>query len=176
MKLIRIVLSTAVFAALPFGMTYGQVKTDNTSKGMGLRAGYGTNPDQFVIGVQGVLGKTLGFMRFAPSIDAGFGDDMTTFLFNADLRLLSFSPPGSPAGLYAGAGASIAVLDVSSNGSDTEVGLNVVTGLTIPMGRKNLYNLEVRIGVADMPDLRVLFGVMLGGRSKPSPQSIEIGR
>jgi len=153
-----------------------QSSSHSPSKGFGLRTGYGTNPDQFVVGAQAVLGKTLGFMRFAPSIDAGFGDDMSSFLFNADFRLLSFSPPGSPAGLYAGAGTSIAVFDAGHNNNDTEIGLHVVTGLTFPMGRRNEYNLEVRFGIADMPDLRVLCGIMLGSRSKPSTQTVEIRR
>ncbi|PKK82593.1 MAG: hypothetical protein CVT49_12995 [candidate division Zixibacteria bacterium HGW-Zixibacteria-1] len=155
---------------------WSQTTEKTTGKGFGLRAGYGTNPDQFVIGTQAILGKTLGFMRFAPSFDVGFGDKMTTYLVNADFHLLSFAPPGSPAGLYFGAGASIAVLDVNKDGSDTEIGLNVVTGLTFPMGRKNDYNMEVRFGFADMPDLRILFGVLLGSRSKPVSSTIEIRR
>lgn len=162
-------LKTGIFVVLAVLFSVGaqgvQAQKSDPGKGFGLRAGYGTNPDQFVIGAQAVLGRTLGFMRFAPSVDAGFGDNMTTYLVNADFRLLSFSPPGSPAGLYGGAGASLAYLDAKGNGSDTEIGLNVVAGLTFPMGRKNEYNLEVRFGFADMPDLRVLFGIMLGGRS-----------
>lgn len=171
MKLVK----TSLLAVLAIAVLCS-VGSANPSKSFGLRAGYGTNPDQFVIGAQAVLGKTLGFMQFAPGIDAGFGDDMTTYLINADFRLLSFSPPGSPAGLYAGGGASLAVFDASNNDSDTEVGLNVVTGLTFPMGRNNEYNLEVRFGFADMPDLRILFGIMLGSRSTPSTQTVKIRR
>jgi len=176
MKLSRISGLVVLITLLLSTMTWAQSSSNSPSKGFGLRTGYGTNPDQFVIGAQTVLGKTLGFMRFAPSIDAGFGDDMSSYLFNADFRVLSFSPPGSPAGLYAGTGACIAVYDFSNDGSDTEVGLNLLAGLTFPMGRKNEYNLEVRFGIGDMPDLRVLFGIMLGSRSKPSTQTVEIRR
>lgn len=157
-------------------MGYAQSSSNTPSKGYGLNIGYGTNPDQFVIGAQAVLGKTLGFMRFAPSIDAGFGDDMSTYLFNADFHVLTFSPPGSPAGIYAGTGASLAVFDFSNDGSDTEIGLNLITGLTFPMGQKNEYNLEVRFGIADMPDLRIQFGIMFGSRAKPTSKTVEFRR
>jgi hypothetical protein len=176
MKLIKTCFLVAIGICVIAGTSQAQTSQNKVAKGFGLRTGYGTNPDQFVIGAQAVLGKTLGFMRFSPSIDAGFGDDMSSYLFNADFRLLSFSPPGSPAGLYAGTGASIAVYDFSNDGSDTEVGLNVIGGLTFPMGRTNEYNLEVRFGVGDMPELRVLFGIMFGSRSKPSTQTVEIRR
>ncbi len=176
MKFAIILLFVAAGICIIAGAAHSQSTDSDAAKGFGLRTGYGTNPDQFVIGAQAVLGKTLGFMRFAPSIDAGFGDDLSSYLLNADFRLLSFSPPGSPAGLYAGTGASIAVYDFSNDGSDTEVGLNVIGGLTLPMGQKNEYNLEVRFGFGDMPELRVLFGIMLGARSKPSTQTIEIRR
>lgn len=176
MKLFKTCLLVTFGVCVIAGAGWAQTSQNKVAKGFGLRTGYGTNPDQFVFGAQAVLGKTLGFMRFAPSIDAGFGDDLSSYLFNADFRLLSFSPPGSPAGLYAGTGASIAVYNFSNDGSDTEVGLNVIGGLTFPMGQKNEYNFEVRFGFGDMPELRVLFGIMLGARSKPSTQTIEIRR
>ena len=48
-----------------------------------------------MIGPQAVLGRTLGFLRFAPSVDIGFGDDMTSYLAQRGVRLFTFSPPGS---------------------------------------------------------------------------------
>ena len=166
MKFVKTGLLAALAAVLMFSVAWPQSNSDKPSRAFGFRAGYGTNPDQFVFGPQAVLGRTLGFMRFAPSIDIGFGDNMSTYLFNADFRVLSFSPPESPAGIYAGAGPAIAILDLKDGGSDTEIGLNIVAGLTFPMGQKNDYNLEVRFGFADMPDLKVLFGIMFGGRAR----------
>ena len=176
MRMLKIIGIAILITVLPGGMILAQSESKTLSNGFGLRAGYGTNPDQVVIGAQAVLGKTLGFMRFAPSIDAGFGDDMSSYLFNGDFHLLSFSPPGSPAGIYAGTGASIAIFDYSNVGSDTEIGLNLITGLTFPMGKKNEYNFEVRFGLADMPDLRVQFGILFGSRSKPANKILEIRR
>jgi hypothetical protein len=174
MKYLKLSLIVAISVFVFASPGLSQSIQSNPAKGFGMRTGYGTNPDQFVFGAQAVLGETLGFMRFAPSIDLGFGDDLTTYLFNTDFRILSFSPPGSPASLYAGSGISLAVLDLSDDGSDTEIGLNILTGLTFPMGRKHEYNLEVRFGFGDLPELRILFGIMLGARSKSSSQSVEI--
>ena len=176
MRYLRPVLTIIIGVVFLTGAAWSQTTENGVSKGFGVRAGYGTNPDQFVFGAQSVLEKTLGFMRFAPSIDIGVGSDMTTYLFNADFRMLSFSPPGSPAGIYAGAGGAIALLNAKQGGNDTEVGLNAVVGLALPMGSSNEYNMEVRFGFGDMPDLRVLFGVMFGGRSKTNSSAIEIRR
>jgi hypothetical protein len=164
MKYLKTVVICTACLCIFAGEGRSQSDNNNYTRGFGIRGGYGANPDQFVIGAQAVLGKTLGSLRFAPSIDVGFGDGRTTYLLNGDLRLLSFSPPGTGAGFYAGAGGSLAVLDINDNGSDTEVGLNAVVGLTLPMGERSKYNLEVRFGIEDMPDLRILFGLMLGGR------------
>lgn len=168
-----------IFAVLsPTSNVWSQVVKEEAElkRAYGARLGYGTDPDQFVFGAQAVLGRTLKFMRFAPSIDAGFGSGTSTLLLNADVRLFSFTTPGSQAHLYAGGGPALAFLSVKDGGSDTEVGLNLVTGLTFPLGEKNEYNLEVRFGFADMPNLRVLFGVMLGGRAKSTTEKIEIRR
>jgi hypothetical protein len=161
-KIIKLGLLVLVVVCFFGSLAWSQSNRSGAAKGFGIRAGYGTDPDQFVIGAQAVLGKTLGFMRFAPSFDAGFGNNMTTYLINADFRLLSFSPPGSSAGLYAGTGLALAILDPNEAESDVEIGINAVTGVTFPMGRNGLYNLEVRFGVVDMPELRILFGMMFG--------------
>jgi len=176
MRLEKSLVIVVLLLVLSAGSELAPAKEAKTVKAFGLRTGYGTGPDQFVIGPQTVLGRVLGFMHFAPSIDAGFGGDTTTVLFNADMRLLSFSPPGSAAGLYLGAGPAIALFDSRKFGGDTEVGLNALAGLTFPMGSKHEYNLEVRFGIGDMPDLRILFGIMLGARAKPSAQTIEVRR
>jgi hypothetical protein len=163
----RILVAAVLLLGIPMQASLGQSSDDGKLRpAFGLRAGYGTNPDQFVVGAQSVLGRAFKVMRLAASADAGFGDNMTTLLFNADLRMLSFSPPSSRSVFYTGAGASIALLDASNNGSDTEIGLNIIGGLELPLASRHAYNLEARIGFADMPDFRILFGVLLGGGRK----------
>jgi hypothetical protein len=133
--------------------------------GVGLRAGFGIDPDQFVAGGQMVFGNPLKIARFAPSADIGFGDEITIVSFNGDLRLL-FSPPGSRAIVYGQVGPTIAILNPKNGDSDTEIGLTLSAGLKIPMGQRNFYTLEGRIGFGDIPDFRVLLGLQFGG-SKP---------
>jgi hypothetical protein len=121
------------------------------------RAGMGINPDQFVVGVQAFLrSRLLGIARLAPSVDVGFGDNVTATLINLDILSGSLTLPGSDLGFYAGAGGSAAIF--SSNGnSDTEWGVNIVGGVDFA---RRFFG-EARFGIDKMPDVRLLLGVRL---------------
>ena len=121
------------------------------------RVGAGINPDQFVVGVQAFMGsRLLGVVRLAPSVDVGFGDNVTATLINLDLLSGSLTLPGSDIGFYAGAGGSAAIF--SSNGSsDTEWGVNIVGGADFA---RRFFG-EARFGLDKMPDVRLLVGVRL---------------
>jgi hypothetical protein len=135
---------------------------ESLAAGFGVRAGLGVDPDQAVVGLQGQLsGKKLKAFRLAPSVDFGFGDNVTTICGNLDLLLL-IRPPDSNGALYAGVGPTIAVWDFDNRDSDTEIGLSLLGGARFGMGKKNVYNAEVRFGVGDIPEIRVLFGIMFG--------------
>ncbi len=128
----------------------------------GARAGLGLNPDQFVVGLQASYGSVAKVFQFAPSFDIGFGDNMTTLVINGDF-VLPFSLPRSSTRLYAGAGPTLGIYEPKGGGSDSEIGLTLVGGIMIPMASTNAYNLECRIGIGDVPDLRVLLGIAFGG-------------
>jgi hypothetical protein len=131
---------------------------------VGLRAGFGINPDQVVVGAQGQLsGKKLKAFSLAPSVDFGFGDNITTICGNVDF-LLDLPLPGSEGGFYAGLGPTLTYWDFKNIASDTEIGLSLVGGIRFGLGTKNAYNAEVRFGVGDVPDVRVLFGILFGAR------------
>jgi hypothetical protein len=150
--LLGILLSSAVLAA------------EGHKPSFGIKAGAGINPDQFVVGVQGVFRKALDFADFAPSADLGFGDNVTVITLNPDLRL-PLSLPASQTFFYVQAGPTIAILDFKYGKSDTEIGLTLSAGLEFPMGKSGYYSLEGRFGLGDVPDARILFGILLGGRS-----------
>jgi hypothetical protein len=136
---------------------------DDSERYYGVRAGFGGGPDQFVIGVQADMGKILGNIHFVPSIDAGFGDHLTTIAFNGDLK--AFLPlPKSSFSLFGLAGPSIVYWSAEGGGSDTEIGVCLGGGVRAALGDKGWYNLEARFGIGDVPDWRILFGVLLGGR------------
>ncbi|MBD3403275.1 hypothetical protein GF420_10305 [candidate division GN15 bacterium] len=127
----------------------------------GVRAGFGIDPDQFVFGGQAVLGQVLKVARFSPSVDVGFGDDLTTVVGNVDLRV-HLSPPRAAAGLYVGGGPSLAWIDPDIGDSDTEIGFSAAGGLMAAMGQSNMYTLEARVGLGDVPDFRLTVGILFG--------------
>jgi hypothetical protein len=133
--------------------------------GLILRGGLGITPDQAVVGVQTHLQRQiLRILHMAPSVDAGFGDNVTTVCGNLDFLLAI--PPKSDSAIYAGAGATLTWWNFDGDTeSDTEIGLSLVGGLRFGTKGKNGYIGEVRFGVGDVPDLRILIGINFGGGS-----------
>lgn len=175
MRMFRnIVLPTAiVWFAMAFAFTSPAGAQDDVAVdrgpnlGFGVRTGLGLDPDQWVVGAQTVLGKTLGIFRMAPSFDVGFGSDLTTYALNLDLTL-DGTLPGSRSQLYAGAGPAIVHWDASGAGGDLELGLNLLGGFRLATKGTTQYNLEARFGLSDAPDFRLLVGVLFGS-GEPAP-------
>ena len=149
------ILAVLGLAGSGFTQTYGPTKS------FGARAGFGIDPDQIVFGGQAVLGQVLKVARFSPSVDVGFGDDLTTVVGNIDLRV-HLSPPRAAAGLYLGGGPTLAWLDPELGDSDTEIGFSAAGGLMAAMGQSNMYTLEARVGLGDIPDFRLTVGILFG--------------
>jgi len=124
----------------------------------GVRGGYDTDSKQILIGGQSELGKFLEIARFSPSVDYGFGQDMTTFAFNGDVHVF-LTPPGASATLYGGAGPTFFVFKPKGGNSDSEIGLTLSGGIKFGAAKSRVYNLEGRFGFDKMPDLRILLGV-----------------
>ena len=152
--------SYTVATALLLSLLVAGPASAQAKNAFGGRAGLGLQPDQFVVGVQSRFGNIGSAFRLAPSFDIGLGDNVTTYTANGDM-LVSLPLPKSSTSLYLGAGPSVAVFD-HSGGSDTELGLTFVGGMMTPMGSGNNYNMEVRLGVGDVPDVRFLVGLYLG--------------
>ena len=136
---------------------------DESGKCYGIRAGYSSKPDQFVIGAQADMGEIYRRVHIVPSIDAGFGDHLTTFAFNGDIQL--FVPlPKSMSSLYGIAGPTIMIWTPEIGDGDTEIGLTLGLGARMPLGNSGWYNVEARFGIGDIPDVKVLLGIFFGGR------------
>jgi hypothetical protein len=129
---------------------------------IGARAGYSSNPDQFVIGGQAVIGSVAPFIQLAPSLDLGFGNNVSTTALNIDLQFNLPSLPKISPNIYVGAGPTLVMANPDKGNSDTEVGISLVAGLRIPMAGISYYNLETRFGLNNVPDLKVLLGIMFG--------------
>ena len=93
------------------------------------RVGFGVDPDEFVVGAQALLRARLGgIVRMAPSLDVGFGDNLTTTCANIDL--LSATLGAGALGLYGGGGVTFAFFNADGN-SDSEIGITLVGGADI---------------------------------------------
>jgi hypothetical protein len=150
--------SLLIVMVLVLAASEGSAQSEPTPSGLGLgvRAGLGLDPDQFVVGAQFSLGKTLSIARIVPSADIGFGDNVTTILFNADL-LLRLNVEGTSFGFYGGGGPTLAFIDRKDAGSDWQLGLTLTVGAQVPIFPKNATNIEARIGLGKIPDFRLLF-------------------
>lgn len=160
-------LVAALTCLLPASAAADNGETQGPRAGFGIRSGLGLDPDQWVVGAQALLGKHLGVLRFAPSFDAGFGDDVTTLALNLDL-LADVDFPGSRSEFYAGAGPTMVHWAPSGGEGDLEVGLSLVGGVRLPTSGTTQYNLETRFGLSDTPDFRILVGILFGS-GQPSP-------
>jgi hypothetical protein len=123
--------------------------------GFGVKAGFGIDPDQFVIGVQYSLGKSLGVFRLVPNAHLGFGDG-TTFDINFDF-LLRLIAKDSGFGFYGGAAPTF----ITGEG-DSDFGLTLVGGVQVPIIKNQATNIEARFGITDhVPDFRILLSLIL---------------
>ena len=127
--------------------------------GFGARTGFGLEPDQFVIGAQVGIGKTISVARIVPSVDVGFGNSVTTVAFNADL-IFRLRVEDTRFAFYGGGGPTVALFDASKGGSSWEVGGTAVAGVSVPVFRSVPTNVEARFGIGDIPDFRLLVAFM----------------
>ena len=114
--------------------------------------------DQIHLGVQTDLGELRPSIALLPSVELGFGDSMTLLTINGDLvyRFTEVTTP--PWGLYGGGGLSFNFMDADHGGSDTDLGLSAVAGLTREFANGHLGSFELRFGLMDYPDLKITFG------------------
>ncbi|MDH3214869.1 MAG: hypothetical protein OEN01_01095 [Candidatus Krumholzibacteria bacterium] len=162
MKIRKGVLASVLAVVLTVCTLVASATAKDANFAIGVRPiGFSTNPDQYTLGVQSVMGR-VSRMRFAPSVDFGFGDDVNLTALNFDLKLDLFSPPKASALFYAGLGPTISIISPDQGDTDTEIGLSLVGGIKLPFGQKNYYNLETRFGIGDIPDFKLLIGVMFG--------------
>ncbi len=123
---------------------------------LGLQAGFSSGPDQFVVGGQGEFGPAVGSAFLAPSVDLGLGGNSTVTVINGDLRWYLLPLPETGIRFYGQAGP---VLVVSP---DTELGFSLAAGADIPMKNRRRYHVEARFGFGDVPDFKLVLGVLFG--------------
>ncbi len=139
-----------------------------TVAAFGPRFGASIDPDQVVVGGQLSLQEFAPNWSFDPNLELGFGDDLTVIAFNLDAYYhLRLSGSDWRPYLGGGLGVNFASWDAplgARDHSDTEVGLNLVAGFTIPAGSGDHWFTELRFGVGDIPipTLKIVGGFNFG--------------
>jgi hypothetical protein len=126
-------------------------------RGWGLRGGVTIDPDQVHVGVHINAGEFAPRVRFQPSFEVGFGNDVVAGAINIDALYTFRRPSWRP---YLGGGLGVGLFD--SEGSDdfnVEAGLNLVGGFE--WGPRSRYLLELRVGIGDIPNVKVTAGIGL---------------
>jgi len=122
---------------------------------VGPRLGISSKPDQFVMGGQLEFGPFSKSFTITPNLELGFGDDVTTVQMNADGNYhFDIQETWNP---YVGMGLGLAFYD-GDGGSQTEFGANIIGGLRFKLRDASAIFTELRIGIADLPDLKVVAG------------------
>lgn len=123
---------------------------------LGLHAGLSRGPDHLVAGGQAELGPAVGTAFFAPSLDLGFGGDSSVSTVNGDLRWYLLPLPETGIRFYGQAGPTLVVEP------DNELGFSLGAGADIPMRNGKRYHAETRFGFGDVPDFKIVLGVLFG--------------
>lgn len=132
----------------------------------GLRGGLTFDPDQVHLGAHLEAGELFTQGYFVPNVEIGFGDHITTIAFNPELVYRFLKRSKSNWGFYAGGGLGINYykLDVPEgfrgDDSDTELGLNILGGMSRKLSSGNEFFVELKLGVTDeMPDAKITAGL-----------------
>lgn len=153
----RVLLALSLCALLPV-TAFAQLRT-----GIGPRVGFSVDPDQLLLGGQAIIGEIAPNLTFDPSIELGFGDDVTTVAINFDLHY-HFDIENVTWRPYAGFGADILFADfdddddIPGDDSDTGVGGGLIIGAGAPTSSGNRFFGELKFGLGDVPDLKIVVG------------------
>lgn len=151
LKRLVLVIALGALMAVP------AAHADATIGGVGPRIGLSIDPDQLVLGGQLIIGEIAPDLTFDPNIEFGFGDNATVIAMNFDLHY-HFTLEGTAWRPYAGGGLGLNFIDVDGGGSDTEVGLNIIGGAGVPTQSGNRFFGELRLGVGDIPEIKLVAG------------------
>lgn len=135
----------------------------------GPRAGFSVDPDQFVFGGFADWGELAPMVHLRTSADLGLGDNFLTFIINGDVTYHFKTTPDAAVSFYGGGGLAFVYVDfdapnipgsnIQFDTSTTDIGVNLVFGVEKDLGGYKNGSLELRIGVVDAPDIKVMAGL-----------------
>ena len=126
----------------------------------GFRTGYTGDSDykQWFLGGQIEIADPLPRTTLVPSLDVGFGDDLTLVALNADLFYDFTQLATHDWSFYAGAGVALNHFAPKGADNSTEFGLNIAGGAGYLLSSGNKIFGELRFGLEDSPDFRIAAG------------------
>ncbi len=129
---------------------------DLGSRGWGIRAGVGDDPDQGILGAHWDLGTLTTHLRFVPNFELGFGDKHTIAGLTLPLHYVfpvegSFIP-------YAGGGAILAYVDRDNGKSDFEMAAVLAFGIDMILESQNKLFFELDVASGEVHDVKLLVG------------------
>ena len=143
--------------ALVISVPVGAATATSSSAMLGPRVGFSSSPDQLVVGGQVEFPEFAPHLTVDPSLELGFFDDQTTIALNGDfyyhfpLRNSAWTP-------YAGLGVALVISQFANSDSQTDAGANLVGGASVPTRSGNRFFGELRIGLGDIPSLKLIAG------------------
>ena len=158
----RFVLSLAVITGTILGVVpVAEAQGDIGVRRVGIRGGLTVDPDQVHVGLHVNAGQFASKVRFQPSFDVGFGSNRVVGTINID-ALYTFEPRSWAPYLGGGLGVSLTHRDSGRKAGgagdfDVGAGLNLIGGFE--WGEASKYLLEARVGVGDLPDLKLTVGI-----------------
>ena len=117
----------------------------------GIRAGLSVDPDQFYFGGHVETPPLVDQLRFKPNVEIGIGNDVTVVALNIEFAYVF--PSQRAWNVYAGGGPALVIVDANDD-TDSGGGFNLLVGVE---HRSGLFT-EIKVGVADSPDLKIGVG------------------
>jgi hypothetical protein len=151
---VRLLLATVI-------LSVASVPTASADTSAGLRAGFSSNPDQFLFGAQLNIAPVGRNVYIVPSAEAGSGDHAFTLSFNGDVQYRFDVRRGSEVRPYAGGGLSLYYVNLDAGGgSDTNTGVDILGGIFFGRVSGNPMFVEAKAGLTDrVPDWKFIFGI-----------------
>jgi hypothetical protein len=140
-------------------------------RGWGPRVGLQSDPDQVIGGAHFDLGEFIEHLRWQPSVEIGFGDDIVSFFGN--FMVSYYFPVDAKVTPYAGAQVQAWLFDFDEDGDadfdadfdgdlddgfNAEIGLDAVGGIETKLKSGTRFLAELQVGIGDVPEIRVLAG------------------
>ena len=157
-------LKPLAFAAILAAAVPATALAETGVMAFGPRVGFSVDPDQVVFGGHMMIGELAPHLTFDPSLEVGFGDDVTVIALNFDLHYHTIirDSDWTP---YFGAGFAVQFIEVDlpapfEDVSDTEVNGALIAGVSVPTGGNQFFG-ELKLAFDD-PNLKLMVGWNFG--------------